>query len=99
MSEIFKESNSKVIKPTRDITVSVANELKAKLRQIVKEGATGVTINLNAVEKIDPFGLSVLIAAHNSLQKNGERLQLINTSKDIAKLLAKLQLTLHFEVN
>jgi anti-anti-sigma factor len=57
-----------------------------------------MAVDLEEVKMIDSSGLGVLIAAHNSLQKLGARLELLNVSDDIRKLLQNMRLDKHFTI-
>ena len=96
MSEITKDGDKVIVKPGRDIVASMIDELKSELKQALDDGAAALTIDLSGVEMMDSMGIGVLIAAHNSLQKNGAQLQLTNPSADILKLLRNMRLDQHF---
>ena len=55
-------------------------------------------MDLDGVELIDSIGMGLLIAAHNSLMKNGGKLKVVNPSEDILRLLRTMRLDKHFEV-
>ena len=96
MSEITKDGDKVIVKPGRDIVASMIDELKSELKQALDDGAAALTIDLSGVEMMDSMGIGVLIAAHNSLQKNGNQLLLANPSTDILKLLRNMRLDKHF---
>jgi len=98
MSEIIKHDDEIIVSPGKDIVASIAAELKAELLSIVQDAPATVTINLDGVEMVDSIGIGVIIAAHNSLQKNGKALRIINTSKEIFDLFSAMRLDKHFPV-
>ena len=57
-----------------------------------------LVIDLSRVELIDSVGIGLLIAAHNSLSKTGERLVLENINPDLAGLLRTMRLDKHFVI-
>ncbi len=98
MSEIIKLGDEITVRPGRDIVASIAGEFKAELLSIVEETAAVLTIDLENVEMVDSIGIGVIIAAHNSLQKNGKQLRVINTSREIFDLFSAMRLDKHFPV-
>lgn len=87
-----------IIKPGRDIVSSMVLEFREELREIVDREDLLLTLDLEGVEMIDSMGLGLLIGAHNSLAKRDARLQLINISDDILKLLQNMRLDKHFSL-
>ena len=98
MSEIKKNGDKAVIKPNQDIVASTATDFKVELKSVIDGGAKQMQVDLGDVKMIDSSGLGVLIAAHNSLQKIGEKLELVNVSDDILKLLQNMRLDKHFDI-
>jgi len=98
MSELKKEQDRLIVKPTQDIVSSNAEELKAELRQALDEHAGPLVIDLAEVKMIDSMGLGVLIATHNSLHKRDLGLEIINVSEEIARLFSAMRLDTHFTI-
>ena len=98
MFEHSKEEGRDLVKINENIVASNANSLKDALAGIVQDGAEQLTIDMAEVRSIDSMGLGVLIAAHNSLQKKGNRLQVINANDDIRKLFQAMRIDQHFEI-
>lgn len=98
MFEHSKEEGRDLVKINENIVASNANSLKDSLAGIVQDGAEQLTIDMTEVRSIDSMGLGVLIAAHNSLQKKGNRLQIINANDDIRKLFQAMRIDQHFEI-
>ena len=96
MSKITKVGKKVLVKPEMDIVASMVNQLKEELNQALNDGAVEMAIDLSGVEMMDSMGIGLLIAAHNSLKKDGGRLELLNASADIQKLLKNMRLDKHF---
>lgn len=99
MSDIKFDGESAVINPGRDIVSSLAQEFREELKGIVDRGVKELTVELLQVEMIDSIGMGLLIAAHNSLVKNGGKLKLVNASQDILGLLRTMRLDKHFQIS
>jgi anti-anti-sigma factor len=91
-------SKSDVIKPGKDVVASMAEEFKKSLLDLIKKGITELVIDLSGVEVVDSVGLGVMIATHNSLNKTGGKLKVINASEDICRLFQTMRLDQHFEI-
>jgi anti-anti-sigma factor len=85
-----------IVRPGRDIVSSMVQEFRAELKAIVDRQDVLLTLDLEGVRMIDSMGLGVLIATHNSLAKRNARLELVNISGDILKLLQNMRLDKHF---
>ncbi len=98
MSDITKNGDKVIVNPGQDIVASFAAELKGEMKQALDDGAVEIAVDLTGVEMMDSMGIAVLIAAHNSLQKNGGQLELVNVSTDILNLLTNMRLHKHFKI-
>jgi len=87
-----------IIKPGNDITAPNADSLKKKLHKTTAEGTVNLTLDFAEVKKIDPVGLSVIIAAHNTLKHTGGKLALKNVSDEFSNLFGTIQLDQHLEL-
>ncbi len=97
MSEITRDGDKVVVKPSQNIVASMTNDFKGELKKLLDPNdIKQMAIDLKDVEMIDSSGLGVLIAAHNSLKKLGASLELYNISDDIRKLLQNMRLDKHF---
>ncbi len=99
MSEIIKQDDETIVRPGRDVVASMAAELKADLLGIIQESPGILTIDLDGVEMVDSIGIGVIIAAHNSLQKQGKTIRIVNTGKEIFDLFSAMRLDKHFSVS
>ena len=94
-----KEKPAKVIiKPGKDNTTLNADKLKKKLHKTTSRGTVTLTLDFAKVKKIDPVGLSVIIAAHNTLKNAGGKLTLQNVSDEFSNLFETIQLDQHLEL-
>ena len=87
-----------IVRPGRDIVSSMVGEFREELKAIIDRQDVLLTLDLEGVRMIDSMGLGVLIAAHNSLTKRNARLELVNISGDILKLLKNMRLDKHFAI-
>lgn len=94
----MEKSDEKVIKPGRDIVASMAADFRQDLLKEVESGVKRLVVDLNDVEMVDSVGIGVLVAAHNSLSKNGGQMAVSNVSQDIFNLFKVMRLDQHFEV-
>jgi len=90
---------STTVTPEGDMVASKAEGLKRLLKQAIQESPDGLTVDMASVGAIDSVGLGVLIAAHNSLAKQGGALALANVRGDVLKLVKAMRLDRHFHVN
>ncbi len=98
MSEIQKMEEQTIIKPSRDIISSVAQEFKEELHALIQDGIKKLAVDMTDVVMIDSVGLGILIEAHNTLNKLGGKLCVSNVSQDIMVLFKTMRLDRHFEV-
>jgi anti-anti-sigma factor len=94
----MEKSDEKVIKPGRDIVASMAADFRQDLLKEVESGVKRLVVDLDDVEMVDSVGIGVLVAAHNSLSKNGGQMAVSNVSQDIFNLFKVMRLDQHFEV-
>ena len=87
MSEVEKNGQEVTIVPESDILSTNRNELRDEITSIISEGANHLVIDLKNVNRIDSSGLSVFIAAYNSLKTNEGVMELIHVNENIKKLL------------
>ncbi len=98
MSEIIKEKNKTIVKPTMDIVASMAEDFKNELLSAINDCEGKLVIDLADVEMVDSLGIGVIIAAHNTLTQAGKQLKVINASKDIFGLFSTMRLNRRFTV-
>lgn len=98
MTETREKPAEKMIKPGKDITASNADSLKKQLHETTTQGTMDLTLDFAEVKKIDPVGLSVILAAHNTLKNAGGKLTLKNVSDEFSNLFETIQLDQHVEL-
>jgi anti-sigma B factor antagonist len=98
MSEIIKEGDKVIVKPGMDVVASMANDFRTELHSVVQESPKEILIDLAGVEMVDSVGIGVIIATHNSINKAGGKLKVINVIKDIYSLFSTMRLDRHFNV-
>ncbi len=99
MFEIIKSDGLTIIKPEGDIVASVVEDLKALMQKALNDAEGPLAIDLSGAAMIDSMGIGLLIAAHNSLGKKGEKLRLLRPSKDILSLFRTMRLDKHFIIS
>lgn len=98
MNEIKRDGENVYVTPEGNLLASVANVLRTDLSDIIKDKPINLTIDLNESEILDSVGIGVIIATHNSVEKNGGTLRVINVKEDIYDLLCTMRLNNHFEI-
>lgn len=98
MTKKRKKETQKVIKPGRNIIESKAENLNKKLFKTVHQGITDLILDFANVKTVDPVGLSVIAATHNTLENTGGKLTLKNISDDMGRLFNDLGLKLNYEI-
>ncbi len=98
MSEISTVDGQVIVKPGKDVVASMADEFKKELSFQIESSTGGITIDLSGVEMVDSVGIGVLIATHNTLEKLGRKLTVVNISKDIFDLFTTMRLDRHFTI-
>ncbi|MFO8031226.1 MAG: STAS domain-containing protein [Desulfohalobiaceae bacterium] len=94
----MQQNADRLLTPQEDIVATKAKELRQELQDKLQESGQGLTVDLGQVQMIDSTGLGVLIAAHNSLQQQGQSLRLINVSQDLLELMQTMRLDKHFQI-
>jgi anti-sigma B factor antagonist len=94
----IRDNQEVIIQPETDITSSTISELRGALKDIVAEGAADLTFDLINVEVIDSIGLGMIISTHNSMNKTGGKLKVINASPEVLELFRSMRLDRHFSV-
>jgi len=98
MSDFRIEDGRVIFCPQGDIVASVADGLRARVRDLMQEHPGPLVMDLGQVELIDSVGIGLLIAVHNSLAKSGQRLALTKVNADLAGLLRTMRLDKHFSI-
>jgi len=96
MGKNKKNQTQKSIRPGKDLVASKAESLNKKLYKIIDQGVTELTLDFVNLKTVDPVGLSVIAAAHNTLNDAGGRLLLKKVPDEINTLIDALGLNNHF---
>lgn len=99
MFEITKKDDLTIIRPGGDIVASVVENFKTLIQDALRDSPGPLAIDLSGTSMIDSMGIGLLIAAHNTLGKSGEKLQLLNPNQDILTLFRTMRLDKHFQIN
>lgn len=98
MTAVNNQPNGKVIKPGKDITAAKANQIRAKLLKIMEQEINNIILDFSDVKKIDPVGLSIILAAYNTQKNTGKSLSLVNVPKKLYHLFKTIHLNRHFNL-
>ena len=98
MGKNKKNQTQKSIRPGKDLVASKAESLNRKLYKIIEQGVTELTLDFVNLKSLDPVGLSVIAAAHNTLNNTGGRLLLKKVPDEINTLFDALGLNNHFNI-
>ena len=91
-----KKSTKKTIKPGKEIVDYMVEEFHGKLLKIINQDIKELAIDMRNVKDIDSTGLGVLIAAKNSLDQTGGKLNLTNVPENIESFFQMLGLEGYF---
>ena len=87
------------VKLKGDLTAIVVPDLQADLRKMLSKGACELVFDLGSTAMLDSSGMGLLIAAANSLQPQGGKIQVTNVAPDIFRLLQSMRLTARLNVS
>lgn len=99
MTKANKKMGKKVVKPGKELISSKAISLRKKLIKIIDQDVGELIIDFSGVNKVDPAGISTIIAASNALNKNNGKLKLKNVPEEFCNLFQTMNLEQHFEIN
>ena len=71
--------------------------LKDKMRSLIQQGNKKLLLNLGDVSYVDSAGLGEIVQAYATVNKDGGKLKLLNTTKRIKDLLSITKLLTVFE--
>ena len=98
MGKNKKNQTKKNVRPGKDVVASKAESLNKKLHKIIEQGTTELTLDFVNVKSVDPVGLSVIAATHNSMNNARTKLLLKNVPDEINTLFDSLGLNKCFEI-
>ena len=99
MGKNKKDQTKKSVRPGKeDLVASKAESLNKKLYKMTDQGITELTLDLVNVKSVDPVGLSVIAATHNTMQNAGGKLLLKKVPDEINTLFDALGLDKHLNI-
>ena len=99
MGKNKKDQTKKSVRPGKeDLVASKAKSLNKKLYKIIDQGVTELTLDLVNVKSVDPVGLSVIAATHNTMKNAGGKLLLKKVPDEINTLFDALGLDKHLNI-
>jgi anti-anti-sigma factor len=98
MGKKAKKPEKKIVRPGAEIIAEKAETLNKKLFKTIDQGVGELTLDFKNVKSVDPVGLSVIAAAHNTLCNAGSKLVLKNVPDEIDHLFDTLGLNKHLEI-
>ncbi len=102
------DMNNKIVCPETEVAMVLAAgdlvpaglpALRARLREAINSGVLNLTLDMAPIQMVDSTGIGLLISAHNSLQKTGGKLAVINVSHEILDLFRTMRIHQHFSVS
>ena len=97
MGSKAKKPQKKIVRPGSEIIAEKAEGLNKKLFEAA-EGVRELTLDFKNVKSVDPVGLSVIAAAHNTLSNAGAKLVLKNVPDEIGHIFDTLGLNEHLDI-
>ena len=88
-----------IVQPAEDLVGAGVSELRATLRDIAGECVGDLVLDLRQVRMIDSSGIGLLVAAHNSMRRQGGRLSVVHAPADILHLMRSMRIHQHFSVS
>jgi anti-anti-sigma factor len=76
-----------------DLTAVLVPDLQAGLKEMLHNGARELVFDLANTAMLDSSGIGLLIAATNSLARNGGKVRVTNVRPEIFRLLQSMRLT------
>lgn len=81
-----------------DLTATTVDAVREQLKELLRVGASELTIDLAGVQMVDSMGIGLLIQTHNSLARIGGALVVRHPSADILALFRSMRLDKRFSV-
>lgn len=82
-----------------EVDIRSAPELRARLAEVLDDGADRVVLDLLGVPFLDSTGLSVMVAAHKRLTPRGNALGVVCTAAPVLRVLTVTGLARVFSVH
>jgi anti-anti-sigma factor len=98
-TKITRTGEEACLAPGGDIIAASVTEIRSMLKSLLEEGVRQLVIDLSEVKVIDSSGIGMLVAAHNSLSRQGGKLSVIHASEELLDLLKAFRLDRHFTIS
>jgi anti-sigma B factor antagonist len=82
-----------------DLTAVRVPELQVALKQVLERGVRDLIFDMSGTVMLDSSGIGLLIAASNTLARQGGKVRVTNVSPDIFHLLQSMRLTARLNVS
>jgi anti-anti-sigma factor len=79
------DDHTEVVSVTGELDMSSSSELRRRVELCLRNGRTGVIIDLDGLTHMDSSGLAALISAHQLTQERRGRLALVITSESVRR--------------
>jgi anti-sigma B factor antagonist len=86
--ELRQENGAPLLSVRGELDLASSPALEEQFEQALAETPPLVIIDLRELEFMDSTGLSVLIRAHQRTQEAGQRLAIVNGSRQVRRLLS-----------
>jgi serine/threonine-protein kinase RsbW len=96
---ITRSGEEACLAPGGDIIAASVTEMRALMKGLLEEGVHQLVVDLSDVKVIDSSGIGMLVAAHNSLSRQGGKLSVIHASEELLDLLKAFRLDRHFSIS
>lgn len=97
----LKEKNGHLIgsfTETDRLNATVAQDIKAKLTEVLSNDGTKMILNLGNIKFIDSTGIGALISALKTARQNNGSFQLCSIQEDVMSLITLMKLDKVFDI-
>ena len=98
MGKKKKKQTKKSVRPGKDYVDSKAERLHKKRNKIIAQGIMELKVVCVQEKSVDPVGLSVIAATHNTMKNDGAKLLIKNVPDEINTIFDALGLNKHLEI-
>ncbi|MBN1971430.1 MAG: STAS domain-containing protein [Candidatus Delongbacteria bacterium] len=93
ISNIERDGNKAMFYVHGNLTSANVSDMKEILKNEIKDGLNHLIFDFANTQIIDSSGIGILVATYNSVSKIGGRVEIVNASADIKKLLQHMRLS------
>jgi serine/threonine-protein kinase RsbW len=97
--KVTRSAEEACLAPGADIIAASVSEMRLLMKGLLEDGVHRLVIDLTDVKVIDSSGIGMLVAAHNSLSRQGGELSVIHASEELLDLLRAFRLDRHFSIS